>query len=245
MPSRVIAIDIECAGTPLCKVPVAGLAYYDVALPSDAPVKPSSGLETFRFHGIKPPCDADGPLWADGVWREPSPGRWQASHEPPDPGDFEPRCLDEFWFNPKALCPLRRQVILGDCCRMDNVEYHNDGMWNAMMETIDTWCKEALELGLTPVLVSDNAGFDVGIADHEIRTRTGLPGLLYLFSKTPEERSYTSVRSPNTAWKLRAKGVLSYDSIEVIGAVHNHMPANDALSIAVDYSSYIAAYGAE
>jgi len=160
-------------------------------------------------------------------------------------GDFEPRCWDEFWS--KQPADVRRELLCGD-------DGPNSCTWAEMRGWIDELCSDAVAAGRTPIIVSDNPAFDIGVTDSELRKlRSADPespwSLLYIPCKMTGgvvcPPSYSSIRSPNTAWKLRDKGIIDYPDITVEGAEHTHLPENDALYIAMNYVSFISKYGME
>jgi hypothetical protein len=237
---RVIAVDLESTGATGGKIVAGGVAYADGEV--GALKIMDHGMRRYQFGGFtNPTIDGESMMDKDGniLNREGFV----------DYGDFEPRCWDEFWA--KQPADVRRELLCGQAGQ-------NRHTWADMRGWIDMLCSEAVLAGRTPILVSDNPAFDIGITDSELH-KLASPNLdpndhppwslLYIPCKMKGgvvcPPSYSSIRSPNTAWKLRDKGIIDYPDITVEGAEHTHLPENDALYIVMSYISFIARYGME
>jgi hypothetical protein len=246
---RAIAVDLESTGATGGKIVAAGIAYCDGEV--GALKVTEHGMRRYQFGDFTTPTvDGESVLDKDGniVNKE---GVLEY-------GSFEPRCWNEFWA--KQSASLRCELLCGITS-----DLNDPSTWANMRDWINVLCSEAVLAGRTPIIVSDNPAFDIGVTDSELR-KLVLPvavnnvheihpddqppwSLLYIPSKMEDgvvcPPSYSSIRSPNTAWKLREKGIIDYPDIAVEGAEHTHLPENDALFIAANYVSFISKFGME
>lgn len=225
---RVIAVDIEASSNTLSYNPfviAAGVAYIDCEIGSK---EVSGACKRFQFRSIRLPTQ-------HGVVVVNNAG--EVTGTPDDYGFYDKDTWDTFWATDKVTNEVRANLLIPA-----NRDGCNNTIWKELRAEIDLYTKTAPE---KVVLVSDNAAFDIGVIDMHLRAvvEKNMPwSLLYL----PHEDGYkySPIRSTNTAWKLREKGVLAYEDVK-IKTCHSHSPEDDALAIAKDYASYITTYGME
>ena len=169
-------------------------------------------------------------------------------HEPD--ARWEPRCLQEFWTNPKN-CPT---AVVSNLLQ----RVRNNGLPpRQAMQAFYDWL-QALHTKDHPVkqIVSDNVAFDVAWLDYEL-LRLGITDmpLAYAFcgfdvNGNPAQKEYRQARSLTDLKKgfvRRVKFIKDQDMYELAGVgpedtaggrgiVHDHCAVNDAHKIAHDYA---------
>jgi hypothetical protein len=237
---RVIAIDLQSTGATGGKIVAAGVAYCDGEV--GALKCEGHGSRRFQFAGITlPTVDGEGVLNDNGDIVNPEGVL--------DYGSFEPLCWEEFWAHLSSS--VRYELLLAT-----KKFPPNSDTWREVRVHINELCTEAVLAGRKPVIVSDNPAFDIGVTDSELR-KLGSENpnddppwsLLYIPCKVKHgvvcPPSYSPIRTTNTAWKLREKGIIDYPDITVEGAEHSHLPEEDAMGLATNYVSFISRYWME
>lgn len=226
---RVIALDIETSNNISPNGPfviAVGIAYIDCVIGT----KDVSNFSTKRFqlHNIRFPSRAYQCVFDK---------QGKIVDMPDDYGSYDQNTWESFWATDKVSDSLRRDLLIPASHIIDD-----DPVWREIRDTVDLYVKTAPD---KVVVVSDNAAFDIGIIDAHLRPLSESKQWSLLYLPTGDTGyNYNSIRSPNTAWKLRRKGVLTYDDVK-IDTTHSHYPEDDALGIAKDYASFITTYGME
>lgn len=241
--ARVIAVDLESVNGKEGIV-AAGLYYVDVTLhaPGVLPRVTNTGSQFNQFRGLIFPTDGDGSLYDPTTRTARRPRGPVTSY-----GHFDPETFEEFWLDESKIPRDLYNKLLDGAGDPDTGE--NDAGWQSVFDTIDTWCREAVVDGRVPVIVSDNIVFDLAVVDTHM-TRLGHPGITQMYSDNTDNRSWTPVRSPNTAIKLnRASDGSPSDDMSISFPLFTpeverpHHPVSDACKIAHEYASFIAARG--
>jgi hypothetical protein len=226
---RVIALDIEASNNISPKEPfviAVGIAYIDCEIGTKDVSNFSS--KRFQLHNIKFPSRANQCVFDK---------QGKIVDTPDDYGSYDRDTWECFWATDKVSDNLRRDLLIPASHIIDDAP-----VWREIRDTVDLYVKTAPG---KVVVVSDNPAFDIGVIDAHLRplSESAQWSLLYLPTGDTGYK-YNSIRSPNTAWKLRRKGVLIYDDVK-IDTTHSHYPEDDALYIAKDYVSFITTYGME
>jgi len=232
MSVRVIALDIEASNNKSPKgqfVIAVGVAFIDCEIGSKEVSNFSS--KRFQMHNIKFPS-RDNQCVFDK--------QGKIVLVPDDYGSYDKDTWDNFWATDKVCDFVRRDLLIPASHIIDD-----SPVWREIRDQVDHYVKTVPAPGKV-VIVSDNPAFDIGVIDAHLRLVSAPDrqwSLLYI-PKGDTGYTYSSIGSPNTAWKLRQKGVLSYDDVK-LDTTHSHYPEDDALSIAKDYASFITTYGRE
>ena len=226
MDNLVIAIDAETTGSNYNEhaVIAVGVACVCVSAHEDPRI-----LSTRRFTScatIKFPTDSTGSL------RRAKDGGFNAPVGPiVDYGDFEPRCWDEFWCQNLHILEQLTAPNNGHP-DLDEIRYYIDRICTKVHEATPT---------AKIIIVSDNPAFDLGRIDHEIccsirphHTKHGPLPLNYIF-KGGTIREYNGIDSTDNFYELREAGVIKFEVPEC-PVEHNHLPENDATTIAWKYA---------
>lgn len=233
---RIIGIDIEHSGSVPTNI---GIAYYDGEVGSY--INSKTNVCRFNLHDRQLPFDQEG----NCIYNPDGSIRKYASIL--GYGDFTPDCVDEFWN--KLPDNVRGELLFppGSVC-------NDASTWNEFYITVMAWCMEAVLHDRRPVIVSDNPAFDIGECNKYLDQYCIDASLFRIPQKRDKDKvasllygnlTYSSIRQPNTAKKLRDRGILVYSDITIEGVSHTHMPEQDALCTALDYASFVTAYGLE
>lgn len=227
---RYIGIDIEAAGANTRQNPILaiGVATFDRLADGSVHRGPRT---TFKRTDIFFPKDARGSIEYNGVIRLPEGGIV-------DFGDFEERCWNEFWS--KNLPALENVATV----------YGKDRFMNAwdFRQYIDSLVDDAAKVSGRAIIVSDNPAFDVGrvndwLCNAALKNST-LQTLEYLPNSETGERVYTSIRSTCTLQCMKRRKIVQYN-VPKIDVRHDHLPENDAATIAWEYACADTALGLE
>lgn len=155
-----------------------------------------------------------------------------------DPGDFDERCLLEFWVKqPDALIANYEWQQ-----PKDTMDHHNFVQLNKLRCIVNAWADQAREMDTSLQLWGDNLAFDYGIVDRMLE-HYNLKTLNYLpMTDSDNVNIYQSYKPLQVLWRMTDVGFLADPPRVIEGTKHNHKASDDALYQATIAASYAHAY---